>query len=260
MPGSNMFASSREPDAATLSGKSPEKDSGVPELPESPASKYSADNIASVGPRSTTSTSNSEATSVPPAATGAYGFTAQTVATPKTGLAAQANGYQTGPYDVSPPAGTAPTAGLATGPSSNQSYASPYGGSYTGRTATPDIAIPKSVDGAMANAASAYGPAAPGIPPAYGAVPAYGATGAMQPERQPQLLVLRQPDTAILPPQITQRLPACQAWIQLWRINPPRLPADRPRRWIIQATPPLQDLAQPSPQPDLLHRPRVYRG
>jgi hypothetical protein len=151
MPGASMFAASREPDAATLAGRTKESEMAAPDLPVSPASKYSPDSIASVGTRPSTPPSTTTAS--------AYGFPAQTVAAPKTSLAASANGYQTGPYQVGGTANTTAsnaipnTAGLATGIAS-PGYPSTYGGSYSGTTSAPDIGLPKSVTGALADAAS----------------------------------------------------------------------------------------------------------
>lgn len=173
MPGASMFASSREPDAATLAGK--DAAMAVPELPVSPASKYSPDSIASVGARPASPTAGSSSTASTTA--GAYGFPAQTVASPKTGLAATANGYQTGPYQMGSASSTS-TAGLATGSATPAGYPNPYGGSYSGTTTAPDIGLPKSVTGALANAASTM----PSYPSSNGtSTPTYSGTGGYGP-------------------------------------------------------------------------------
>lgn len=156
MPGSGMFSSlSRTPDAATLAGSSAAgAKNEVPTAPTSPATKYTPGAIASVGAQSPTST----ATAAAPTSS-AYGYAStSSAATPKTGLAAQANGYQTGPYQTASTGGASPSTSLAgttssTTPSTT-GLPSPYGGSYS-RTAgatAPDITLPNSVNNALATA------------------------------------------------------------------------------------------------------------
>lgn len=187
MPGSKFFAS-RDPDPATLAGRS-----GVPELPESPATKYTASNIAAVGKSSAASGTNTGSNSS--LAGGTTDGYASPTATPPAGLAAQGNGYQTGPYQVGATGGLA-TGGLATGTtvgSTSNTLASgpnglpnPYGGTYAG-TASPgraggtnehlygntpaagmpaDIPLPNSVTSSLASGPNSPGlyPSAPGMP------------------------------------------------------------------------------------------------
>ncbi|MEZ6135921.1 MAG: hypothetical protein R3C53_13540 [Pirellulaceae bacterium] len=185
MPGTSMFAS-REPDAATLVGRD-----DVPELPVSPASKYSPDNIASVGTKPNSSTTT-------PTTGGAYGFPAQTVSTPKAGLAAAANGYQTGPYQVGGAGSTAAnTAGLTTGTAggTTSGYPGTYGGSYGGASSQPNVELPKSVTGALAQAQAAM----PSYPSSYGnSTPSYNGTGGYGPAPE---------TTAAAPPSASTQYP-----------------------------------------------------
>lgn len=126
----SLFAWNRQPDAETL------------ELPESPATKYSPSTIASTG----VGTPGSGTKSTP---SSAYGYTA-----PGGGLAAKANGYQTGPYQVGG-SGSKPGAGataLSTKPGSG--LANPYGGSYgksatVGGSGTSNIQLPTGVQEAL---------------------------------------------------------------------------------------------------------------
>ncbi len=177
MPGSSFFAS-REPDAATLAGNT-----GAPQLPESPATKYSPSSMASVGKQPGTTSPGSAGQ--PAAGTSPYGYTAggtsnpASASAPAGGLAARANGYQTGPYAVGQASGSATAAGLAANLNSAASYPSPYGGSYSGSTGTPNIELPNSVNGALAGAAQAM----PGYPAAgtYGSAAAAGGLPAYPP-------------------------------------------------------------------------------
>ncbi len=154
MPGASWLSGNREPDAATLAGTEE-----IPELPVSPATKYSPSNVASAGaPNRGTS---------PGAGNSIYGYTAQTVATPKAGLAASANGYQTGPYQVgstSPANTSSPYGGLP----------NPYGGTYagpSGPTQTPDVSVPSNSPPSSASglAGSSFTPpgAYPGVQGGY---------------------------------------------------------------------------------------------
>lgn len=133
----------REPSATTLAGTE------TPKLPESPANKYSPSTIASVGAGTSPGT-----TSGNKAPTYGYaGQTSPTASSATTGLAATANGYQTGPYTVGQKSITAgnqstnPTNSVATG------LPNPYGGSYAGvNPSRPgDVALPNSVKGELAN-------------------------------------------------------------------------------------------------------------
>ncbi|MBX3423047.1 MAG: hypothetical protein KF752_15940 [Pirellulaceae bacterium] len=138
---STWFAS-RAPDPTVIAGRT-----DAPQLPTSPAEKYTPMAIMGSGSSATASTA-SQATTAYPAATG--------------GLAAQANGYQTGPYSLTntPANPSQPVGGfgaplnatLASNPtntpvqpantSTSGSFPSPYGGSYSGvshaQTALPN--------------------------------------------------------------------------------------------------------------------------
>ena len=117
----------REPSATTLAG------SETPKLPESPANKYTPSTIASVG--AGTSPGTSSGNKAP--SNGYAGQTSPTTTTASAGLAASANGYQTGPYTVGQRTGTTSTQPNTTGAASNvASGPNPYGGSYAGMTAS----------------------------------------------------------------------------------------------------------------------------
>jgi hypothetical protein len=89
----------REPSASTLAG------SETPKLPESPANKYSPSTIASVGAGTSPGTSSGYK-----APSNGYAGQASSTTTPvASGLAASANGYQTGPYTVGQRASTSNT-------------------------------------------------------------------------------------------------------------------------------------------------------
>ncbi len=151
MPGSSWFASTNEPDpsllvadtsnpgAAQITGQA----SGAQQsdLTQSgtagPAAKYEPTTIASVG------------ASAPPAATvtgtSPYGAGAQATAAAQAGLAAQANGYQTGPYNL----------GQAGALAATSTVSSADGASLSDKSATPaapDVTLPKSVTSSLANA------------------------------------------------------------------------------------------------------------
>lgn len=182
MPGSKFFAS-RDPDPATLAGRN-----GVPELPESPATKYTASNIAAVGNSPAAPGTNSSTNSSLAGGT-TYGY-ANPTATPPAGLAAQGNGYQTGPYQVGATGGLA--TGTTAGPTSStlasgsNGLPNPYGGTYSGTASTgraggtnehlygntasagmpADIPLPNSVTSSLAsgpNTTTTY-PTGPGLP------------------------------------------------------------------------------------------------
>lgn len=147
----------REPSATTLAG------SETPKLPESPANKYSPSAIASVGAGTSSagSTSGNKAPS--------YGYAGQTPSTttptnsPATaGLAASANGYQTGPYTVGQKTGTTGIQSAAGSLAAGQH--NPYGGSYAGMTPgvkTPEMALPNSVKHALPSPSTSTGYPAP---------------------------------------------------------------------------------------------------
>ena len=169
MPGASLFAG-RDPDPTTLAGRS-----DAPQLPESPAAKYNPTAIASTSGAGTTGTAETQ-----PASSTSYGYPSQTLAAPSAaGLAARANGYQTGPYGMtgasSVPATTVSNATTPTGSSSaSGSFPSPYGGTYSGNTATtaPNIQLPTSVTGALAEAANSI--------PDYSSMPKQAAASAQQ--------------------------------------------------------------------------------
>lgn len=147
MPGSSFFSWNREPDATKLAGNST-----LPQYPESPATKHEPNAIASVGAGSADGSKVAATNS-----TGStYGYPAQTVAAPKQGLAAQANGYQTGPYQV----GEAKNSGAGSYASSQPAggpLPNPYGGSYAGVSSTtsmPNVTLPSSVTSALNGSAT----------------------------------------------------------------------------------------------------------
>ncbi|MFK7735723.1 MAG: hypothetical protein AB8B50_06840 [Pirellulaceae bacterium] len=161
-PSGKLFAWGKEP-----SGPAEGAEGLV--LPTSPATKYSPTAMASLGAKE----GASAATQTP---SSPYGYTGQTTGTPKAGLAAQANGYQTGPYQMgsSPAAGTgSPGANLAyTGKTTfgNKSVppamSNPYGGPDAFGVAggsNVDVALPKSVSQALSQNKT--------IPSAYPALP-----------------------------------------------------------------------------------------
>ncbi len=155
LPKMSMFSWNRKPDAATLAGNT--QPSG---LPASPAAKYDPAAIASTQGKSTSPTTTTGVGS-------AYGYGATGTAggTPAgLGLAASANGYQTGPYQLAPNTSTASTATAGSLPSG--SLPSPYGGTYTGSTTSlntsassslankSDVPLPSSVTAALAKGAA----------------------------------------------------------------------------------------------------------
>jgi hypothetical protein len=155
VPGTSWLSWNREPDAAMLAGSQE-----VPELPVSPASKYNPDSVAALGSQNgTPSSMTSNGTSSP------YGYTTETVSAPKAGLAAQANGYQTGPYQVGPtPSSSSMGGGLP----------NPYGGTYagvSGTTATPNVSMPTtntrlpSASSGVPGSTVAYPSGTPGVVP-----------------------------------------------------------------------------------------------
>jgi hypothetical protein len=178
----SLFAS-REPDADKLAGRV--------ETPTSPAEKYTPSAIASKSPTNTTTNTQT-----------AGGLTSGTTSknryettAPKGGLAAQSNGYQTGPYTTNTNLANTTNTGSASGiqapvgssnslvstpvgSNSSPGFVSPYGGTYSGigSTSTPNVtpaagqlplnSTPNST--ALGGAPTGYG-----IPP-YGSNPALG--------------------------------------------------------------------------------------
>lgn len=144
MPGKNMFSRNRTPDAETLAGNNK-----VPNLPESPATKYDPSAMASLGSKPTSTPTGS-----------AYGGGAT-----QPGLAAAANGYQTGPYSTAPK--NMPPAASVASTAMSGALPSPYGGSYNGSSAslstpstgspTGDVPLPNSVAAAMSKGPGALG-------------------------------------------------------------------------------------------------------
>ncbi len=182
MPKMNMFSWNRKPDPATLAGSA--QPAG---LPESPAAKYDPNAIATTTGKSNSSTAGSAY---------GYGATGNSLgATPsvnaQAGMAASANGYQTGPYGLSPNrATTSPTNVASTATSGSLptgSLPSPYGGTYTGSspslhtnpsttaTAKTDVPLPSSVTAALNRGATSPATNSGGLP----AIP--GATAATMP-------------------------------------------------------------------------------
>ncbi|MEM8734693.1 MAG: hypothetical protein AAGG44_10750 [Planctomycetota bacterium] len=132
-PSGKMFAWGGEPDPSEFEG------TGGLQLPESPAAKHSPSAIASIGAQS----SSPSASGTPQSP---YGYNSTQTTTPKAGLAAKANGYQTGPYQVgNAGSGTKSNAIVGTKPSTG--LPNPYGGpAGTGSSATlPDIPLPSGV-------------------------------------------------------------------------------------------------------------------
>lgn len=163
---STWFAG-RQPDPAVIAGRTE-----TPQMPQSPAEKYAPTALAS---KSNSPTNNPAVGQVPVAgqvpASGqtpgagsqpAYGTAPQMTSTVKTnvpaptgGLAAVSNGYQTGPYGMATQPGTpqsvlpttgTPVAGTTVAnqtPSSVKSpnsFANPYGGTFTAATSSPATA------------------------------------------------------------------------------------------------------------------------
>ena len=165
----------REPSATTLAG------SETPKLPESPANKYTPSTIASVG--AGTSPGTSSGNKVP-----SYGFAGQTSSTTTpvaAGLAASANGYQTGPYTVGQRPGSTGSQPSSSGTAGNNVAPgpNPYGGSYAGMTPakSSEATSQYGVKGALANypapnASTGYGSA----PVASGSAYSGGATALPQ--------------------------------------------------------------------------------
>ncbi len=168
-----MFSWNREPSATTLAGTT------TPQLPESPANKYSPNAIASVGAGSSgagTSSGNKAPTN------GYAGQTSPATKTASAGLAATANGYQTGPYQVgNNSASNVQAAGAYGGATSSNPNAlaaglpNPYGGTYGGMSSKADMALPSNVKNSLASgpaytaSPSTYGPAATTMPAAHSA-------------------------------------------------------------------------------------------
>jgi hypothetical protein len=167
----SFLAWNRAPDAATLAGGSE-----VPDLPESPASKYTPNAIASVGAKTPSPAAQSPVATTPGSA---YGYNPTTASTPNSQLAAAANGYQTGPYELAPQAGS--LSSNVTAPNTRTgALPSPYGGSASGVGTAPkmaDIALPNSVAGAMTV------PSTPvGYPNQAAGVPDYPSVGQAKPQ------------------------------------------------------------------------------
>jgi hypothetical protein len=161
-PSGKLFAWGKKPSEATEGAE------GLV-LPTSPATKYSPTAMASLGAKAD-GTATSQSPSSP------YGYTGQTTETPKAGLAAQANGYQTGPYEmgssaapgVNTPNGNLATTGDTTigNKAAAPAMSNPYGGPNTFGVAggsNSDIALPNSVSRALSQNKS--------IPSAYPALP-----------------------------------------------------------------------------------------
>lgn len=179
MPKMKMFSWNRQPDAATLAGST--QPAG---LPESPAAKYDPAALASATSKPSSSGNTAGLGSAYGyGATGSSAGAAPGSAT-QPGLAASANGYQTGPYQLAPKNTTAPSTSVAStataGSLPSGTLPSPYGGTYSGTTSglgtnttvatKTDIPLPSSVTAALAQGAagtSAVGglPALPGAAP-----------------------------------------------------------------------------------------------
>lgn len=131
----SLFAS-REPDADKIAGR-------VDTTPTSPASNHTPTAIASKSP--TTGTPATPATPPSGLAFGNAAVASNSAMAPTGGLAAQSNGYQTGPYTTNtaasrstPPGGsTVLSASNSVSGGGSQGFVSPYGGTYTGVETTP---------------------------------------------------------------------------------------------------------------------------
>ncbi len=174
----------REPSSATLAG------GNTPKLPESPATKYTPNAIASVGAGTTSSPSSGSKSNI-------YGNAGQT--SPGTsgsapGMAANANGYQNsyqaGPYQTGPyQTGNTNGSKANSTPSNNlaASYPSPYAGSYTGVVGGPSGSVTKGNLVGTSNTvpgSSTSGGVAPigySEPPASNAQPAYATSNSPAP-------------------------------------------------------------------------------
>ncbi|MFN3193394.1 MAG: hypothetical protein ACE361_22975 [Aureliella sp.] len=132
---SGMFAWGGEPDPSEFEG------TGGLQLPESPAAKHSPSAIASIGAESSSSPTTGLAQQSP------YGYNSTQTTTPKAGLAAKANGYQTGPYQVGGAGSGTKTMNSVAGTTSSAGLPNPYGGpSSSSSSATlPDIPLPTGV-------------------------------------------------------------------------------------------------------------------
>lgn len=154
MPGKSLFSWNKKPDDSMVASNSE-----MPQYPSGPAAKYDPATIQSVGAQTQGSGSR---TGSP------YGF-AQTVSTPTTNLAAQANGYtypQTGAYQTAT-TGTATTGAATTGQAASAGLPSPYGSGYTDTTAAA---------GSTARASAVTPTSYPALPAGNSGSTGYGST------------------------------------------------------------------------------------
>ncbi|MCA9190197.1 MAG: hypothetical protein KDB03_00490 [Planctomycetales bacterium] len=128
----SLFSWNREPSVETLVGQ------GNSATPESPASKYTANPIVSADKSPSTGGGYSATPSYASNNSSSYGNASSGVAVPGAGLAAKANGYQTGPYSMSSSTASA-VPGVGTNAASSNlatNLPNPYGGSYA---STPGV-------------------------------------------------------------------------------------------------------------------------
>ncbi len=183
MPGKNLFSWSRQPDASTLAGNTQ-----VPNEPLSPAAKYDPAAMAAMGSKPTNGSTTGAASG------SAYGFSPKPGTTATTGLAATANGYQTGPYQVTPKPSAATSTVASTAASAG--LPNPYGGTYGGTapaaasstSSQPDnFPLPSSVAAAMSAGSAATANGQPAYPTNATPVGYTGASSVSVPSYQTQV-------------------------------------------------------------------------
>jgi hypothetical protein len=122
MPRSSLFAK-REPNAELLAGRN-----AVPQLPESPASKYTAESLtASKTPGSTSPAASAAGTGLAATANGFNASFPATTPSSTTGQQPTQSPYQTGPYQMAG-ANTGGYGPTNFGTAGSSSLPSPYGG------------------------------------------------------------------------------------------------------------------------------------
>ncbi len=123
---SSLFSWNRAPEESMYAGPA------ITEVPTSPATQHTPNAIAATG------TTNA---GIAAQSGSAYGYSPQTSSSPQAGLAAQANGYQTGPYQMTSATRQPTTTAVASpqNPGSAGGLPNPYGGTYTGSVGTPSV-------------------------------------------------------------------------------------------------------------------------
>lgn len=120
MPGASLLSWNRQPSAETMASNL-----NAPQLPTSPATKYTPTSVASAASGSKSTAPTGAVNSTAPSAISPY----STVSTP-VNSSATANGYQTGPYSTGSNAyGGNPGTSASSTPNASTS---PYGGNYAG--------------------------------------------------------------------------------------------------------------------------------